>query len=337
MTTASETATEPECVTKVTSYGSQYSTPASMTKIPTTPHEDSDQVPKQSLTNLDAVSSTLAVIEEHLNESADVAMLPSPPINTPVGTSPEPSIVGRNKARSNVFGEFGDRIAEVLFDSRNRRVEDDSVSNQSVRSFDPASDESVNGSECGASDDMDNNSEMETGISKLFLYFLSFFPIISNMDLVPICLGSPRPNPLIEEYEAYPAEGGVKITHDNESAVDSAVEVSADSATESDDASKVAARELPSTTLADRTASFKSERGVTENSNWADECEDGLARAIRRLEQLVKDEASTDSSMTQEQRYITRLMRLLEDDERLYPIEITARPKAGLASNSETD
>jgi hypothetical protein len=174
MTTASETATEPECVTKVTSYGSQYSTPASMTKIPTTPHEGSDQVPKQSLTNLDAVSSTLAVIEEHLNESADVAMLPSPPINTPVGTTPEPSVVGRNKARSNVFGEFGDRIAEVLFDSRNRRVEDDSVSNRSVRSFDPATDESVAGSDCGASDDMRNDNEVETGISKLFLSFFFF-------------------------------------------------------------------------------------------------------------------------------------------------------------------
>jgi hypothetical protein len=41
--------------------------------------------------------------------------------------------------------------------------------------------------------------------------------------------------------------------------------------------------------------------------------------------------------MTQEQRYITRLMRLLEDDERLYPIEITAKPKTGRASNLETD
>jgi hypothetical protein len=157
------------------------------------------------------------------------------------------------------------------------------------------------------------------------------------MDLVPICLGSPRPNPLIKEYESYPAEGGVKITPDHESAVDSAVEVSTDSATESDDASKVAAREVPSTTLADRPASVESERGVTENSNWADECEDGITRALRRLEQLVKDESTTDNSITQEQRYITRLMRLLEDDERLYPIEITAKPKTGRASNSETD
>jgi hypothetical protein len=89
-----------------------------------------------------------------------------------VGTTPEPSVVGRNKARSNVFGEFGDRIAEVLFDSRNRRVEDDSVSNRSVRSFDPATDESVAGSDCGASDDMSNDNEMEMGISK---WFLSFF------------------------------------------------------------------------------------------------------------------------------------------------------------------
>jgi hypothetical protein len=207
MITTSETATETECAMKVTSYGSQYSTPASMTKIPTTPQEGSDQVPKASHTDLNVVSSTLATIQEHLNESAEVAMLPSPPINTPVGTSPEPSVVGRNEARNSVFGEFGDRIAEVLFDSRNRRVDIDSVSNQSVRSFDPSADENDAGSGSDASDEMSSSNDGEAGDSTFYLYVLLFQ--LPNHWPSPHLSRIPQAQPSYRRVQSLSKEGSV--------------------------------------------------------------------------------------------------------------------------------
>jgi hypothetical protein len=112
---------------------------------------------------------------------------------------------------------------------------------------------------------------------------------------------------------------------------ENSTESAAESVTEPDNASTVAVLGLPSAALEDRTASFHSEGGVTEKSNWADECEEGLVRALHRLEQLVRDEARAENSNDHEQRYVARLARLLEDDARQYPIEITATSKAGRA------
>jgi hypothetical protein len=171
MTSISKPEIDAESVTKVTSFGSQFSTAANATKVHTTPQEAVGQANTAPSMDLTAVSETLATIQESLNESAEEAMLPSAPINTPVGPSPEPSVVGRNKLRNNVFGEFGDRIAEVLFDSRNRRVSDDSVSNQSVRSFDPSVDDSED--DTGSTSGSDRSDESDTdkeGCSSKFTF-----------------------------------------------------------------------------------------------------------------------------------------------------------------------
>lgn len=91
-----------------------------------------------------AMARTLATIAETLNESADEAMFPTPPINTPCVTSPATSITYRyHNTRSRGMSTIGDRLAKAVAEGRKFYHDSDIMSNSgSIRSSVPADDES---------------------------------------------------------------------------------------------------------------------------------------------------------------------------------------------------
>lgn len=227
-----------------------------------------------------AVVKKLDPIQETLNESADMAMYPSPPINTPEILSPAPSIVHRAPAsRARGFSIIDDRFAELKMTNTLQREADAISSN---RSMEP----SVAGEQ-----DHDATSILELpskeGKSKLTpgANNLSAAPSTATVgdSEVPIALGSPTVNPRIVEYLSF------------------------------------SSKDLP--TKGSRN-SLKSDGGVTEKSNWAEELEESVDRACMRLEQLAKDENTTNPSMSVDEYYIARLQRLLGSGKRVVPVKI---------------
>lgn len=134
---------------KITSPGSQYSVSVSdeiTVPNPTPLPEalDSEVVDPPPEIDFHAMSKTLATIAESLNESAEEAMLLTPPINTPAITSPAASVVCRYP-RSRGLSTIGDRLARAMTEGRkfNHHNSDiTSTSGRSVRSSLPADDES---------------------------------------------------------------------------------------------------------------------------------------------------------------------------------------------------
>jgi hypothetical protein len=121
-----------------------------------------------------------------------------------------------------------------------------------------------------------------------------------KMGSVPIALGSPTLNPRIEEYLSF---------------------------TSKDLPAKTVAPCFPSTLMETSTSSIKtiieperssqkSDGGVTEKSNWAEEVDEAVDRACMRLEQLANDEHQTDSRKSFDEYYISRLERLLSSEKR---------------------
>ncbi len=145
---------EPLTTAKVTSSGSQYSVSASgdvtvPNPTPITEALDSECVDPPPEIDFRAMTKTLATIAEALNESAEEAMYPTPPINTPVITSPATSVVyqlynARSRGMSGM-STFGDRLAQAVSERRNFKHDSDimSTSSQSIQSSFPADDESV--------------------------------------------------------------------------------------------------------------------------------------------------------------------------------------------------
>jgi hypothetical protein len=121
-----------------------------------------DSIPEPDLC---AVDQRLVPIQEDLNEAAEVAMFPSPPINTPA-FSPAPSVISRQMQRARGLSGIGDRLAQLSFNrfatsSADRDVE------SSTRSVAPSIDEEI-----------ETGGEVKT-------------PILSAMGTIPIALGSP--------------------------------------------------------------------------------------------------------------------------------------------------
>ena len=138
-------------VKKVTSSGSQYSVSASddvtvPNPTPLTEALDSEVIDPPPEIDFVAMTKTLATIAESLNESAEEAMYPTPPINTPEIVSPAASVVNRQSyTRSRGMSTIGDRLARAIIESRRfAHHESDmmSVSGHSLRSSIPADDES---------------------------------------------------------------------------------------------------------------------------------------------------------------------------------------------------
>ncbi|XP_014551523.1 hypothetical protein COCVIDRAFT_42172 [Bipolaris victoriae FI3] len=258
-----------------------------------------------------AVANILAPIQESLNEAAEEAGYPSPPINTPVVGSPEPSIVYRNPTtRGRGISAIGDRLAKFKLDNRKlRQHEGDAGSvNYSPKPSVAEDDEA----------DMASISEVVSDSGKNRHARRSLAPISVTEGTVPIALGSPAANPRIAEYLSF---------------------------TSDDLPTSSVAPCFPSTPMEMGTAciepavhggsdSLRSE-GVTEKSNWAEELEDTANRAFLRLEQLAADEVKMDASKTFEEYYIARLERLLGNDKRAVPVLVLKADKASKVKKAD--
>ena len=143
-------ATQTTTPAKITSTRSQYSDSVSDGVIvpnPTPLSEalDSEVINPPPEMDFHAMAKILAPIAESLNEAAEEAMYPTPPINTPAVTSPATSVVYRYpNPRSHGLSTIDDRLARALAEGRKSRRESDmmSVSNRSARSSIPADYES---------------------------------------------------------------------------------------------------------------------------------------------------------------------------------------------------
>lgn len=92
-----------------------------------------------------AMVKILAPIAESLNEAAEDAMYPTPPINTPAVTSPATSVVYRySSTRTRGLSTIADRLARAKLEGHRFGADTEmmSVSNRSLRSSVPADDES---------------------------------------------------------------------------------------------------------------------------------------------------------------------------------------------------
>lgn len=242
-------------------------------------------------------------------------MYPSPPLNTPEGVTPAPSIVHRSyPPRSRGFSIIGARLAHLDIDScEYTHCDSDDASN---RSAEPSVTEHE---EC----DVARISEMlsDSGRCKLAPRYGSMSlpaPLISptSEDSVPIALGSPTVNPRIDEYLSFTSK-------DLPTKAVAACVPSAFVGT----ASSLGKTAIVNESLKSHN-SIKSDGGVTEKSNWAEELEESLDRTCMRLEQLARDEFVADPSVSVEEYYITRLKRLLGSGKREVPVNIQKMAKA---------
>lgn len=263
--------------------------------------DDIDSPPRVDLAD---VGRILGPIEEDLNESADAAMYPSPPINTPETFSPAPSVkYGRGRGLSAI----GDRLAQLKLEERSSSGKDADVtsSNRSaVASIAEDDGEDV-------ADDMSSTGKYST--AKAHHNITSASSLISpTAGSIPIMLGSPRINPLIEEYLNF-------NSHD--------LPVS------NPDKKPTSSTEVPPEGSHSRGNSIKSDgavSGVSEKTNWAEEVEDYADRAIMQLEQLALDEFIADPSRSIEDHYVARLKKLLAAAHRKAPVEVSKmRKEAG--------
>ncbi|KAF1942523.1 hypothetical protein EJ02DRAFT_511655 [Clathrospora elynae] len=303
------TATMTAMAANLTSLGSQYSASGAPSVPNPTPATEPignplDSAPIDPPPEMDfaAVAKILRPIQEALNESALEAGYPSPPINTPV-LSPAPSVY-RPQARGRGFSLIGDRLAQLKIDNRKLHHHDGDVASSTL-----SAEASVTEGDEG---DVASMSELlsDGGRDKQLhgRNSMSLAPFAPGEGSVPIALGSPTVNPRIEEYLSF---------------------------TSKDLPANTVAPCFPSTLMETSTSSIKtvvdasssrnslkSDGGVTEKSNWAEELEDSLDRACMRLEQLAEDEFCTDPSKSVEQYYISRLERLLGSYKRIVPVKI---------------
>ena len=296
--------------TKITAFGSQHSdagppsvpnpTPATGASV----HSDDDST---APVDLMAVTNILVPIQEELNDSADEAKYPSPPINTPEATSPAPSIIVRqHAAHVHGFSIIGDRLAQLkISDVRFPLSDTDGTSSNRSPPGSGADDmDSVSVFDV-LSDDSNHADESKERPSSLV------HPPLNNP--VAVALGSPVPNPLIEEYLAFKSDDGLSKIPPIDVLQSSLIEDSASS-------TKTVFDE-------DSLDGCNGKGGVLEKSNWAGEVEDQLERICQRLEQLAHDEHQMNPNTSIEDFYVARLVRLLGSDKRAVPVTVTSKPQ----------
>ncbi|KAH7410314.1 hypothetical protein DE146DRAFT_675041 [Phaeosphaeria sp. MPI-PUGE-AT-0046c] len=280
---------------KVTSLGSESSSSCYPEPHPTPAAEAFDSEVAPPPMDFAAVTKILAPITETLNESAEDAMYPSPPLNTPEVGSPTPSVAAHYCGRGRGISIVGDRLAQLKLDARMSHY------HHHHRNAEVTSSSRSDGTSAAGECD-----ECEVA---------SISDILSETCRRKDCsgrAGSPATNPRIEEYLSFsskdlpnqapaPAVGASLVEHA--------------SSTTALDASQHSR------------ASFKSDGGVTEKSNWADEVEDILELDLLRLEQLAGDEHATNQSKALEDFYIERLRRLLGSEKRIVRVDIVKSTK----------
>lgn len=271
--------------------------------------------------DLEAVYRLLDPIQEDLNEQADVAMLPSPPINTPEAFSPAPSMYRVTRSRG--FSLLGDRLAQLKLHEHSspRKDSDCASSNRSiVASLEDEGENNDNDNDANSNARSAGNwSAPKHTINKTVVPLISPTP-----GAIPIALGSARLNPRIEEYVQFsskdlPVTGPVKAVTSSTQAV------------------------LAKNGSHTRGGSFDTVKsdgarsGVTEKSTWAEEVEDAAERAFLRLEQLAYDEYTINPKRSMEDHYTKRLQRLLGAGDRKVKVKVTYEGSAiSSASSSAT-
>ncbi|KAF9733188.1 hypothetical protein PMIN06_006068 [Paraphaeosphaeria minitans] len=304
--------------TKVMSLSSTSGAPTPPNPTPYTESATSNENVAQP--DFDAVGRILGPIQEDLNERADVAMLPSPPINTPEAFSPAPSVVYRPH-RSRGFSLLGDRLAMLKLHERSSPHRDSDCASSSRSIVTSVEDEAEN-----IEDDASSTGRSVTksvsgnahGINK------NIAPLISpTPGAIPIALGSARLNPRIEEYVLFsskdlpvagPAKGNTSSTQP----------VTANNGSHTRDGSF---------------DTIKSEgivSGVTEKSTWAEEVEENAERAFLRLEQLAYDECVRNPRRSMAEHYTERLQRLLAKKDRKVKLEVTYDTSVVSSASSST-
>lgn len=140
---------------------------------------------------------------------------------------------------------------------------------------------------------------------------LSLFPL--NMRLVPIGLGSPRPNPVgLIAFSANDLVNRPPVPFNSTALPDNS----------SDEVAIGSGSHHP-----DSANSFAT--GVTEMSTWKEEVEGRFERALLSLENLARDEHNLDPSKPMEQYYEAYLKRMLGAASRKYPASVEVVDKEG--------
>ncbi|KAF2656019.1 hypothetical protein K491DRAFT_757827 [Lophiostoma macrostomum CBS 122681] len=180
--------------TKVTSMADSSGNPTPPYPTPTT--EAATEGDLMSSPNLTAVNNLLDPIQENLNDAADDALFPSPPVTTPLAYSPAPSVIVRQFQRSRGLSAIGERLARITVD-RCFHFENKDKDMDSARS------------DCMS---IEEGPESTNDIDK---------PLLSPCGSIPIALGSPVTNPRLQEYLAHgpnaAKNGGEKSTEGDDS------------------------------------------------------------------------------------------------------------------------
>ncbi|KAH8727860.1 hypothetical protein GQ44DRAFT_77778 [Phaeosphaeriaceae sp. PMI808] len=299
-------------VTEISSLGSPYGIPSVPNATPATEPLEFSIVDPPPPMDFAAVTQILGPQTEYLNDKAEEAMYPSPPINTPILGSPTPSVKLPLYGRGRGFSVIGDRLAQLKLDNHKHRhhhlTTDITSSNHSVE---PSIAEDCDECELASTSEVMSDQCKDKSCPGHVSMSMSP-PLLSPMNAgsIPVALGSPAVNPRIEEYLSFtskdlPAQAPPPAT----------------GTTLAEHASSTNTIALDGHSRHSH-VSFKSD-GVTEKSNWAEELEDSVDRTCLRLEQLAKDEHATNPSKSVDDYYVARLRRLLTNKKRQIPVNIT--------------
>lgn len=236
----------------------------------------STKISSMTLPFQEGLGAALEPIQEVLNEGADIAMLPSPPINTPLSFSPAPSVY--KGARNRGLSSIGDRLLQL-------KIEDLSSDNAST-SARSATQSMVGG---------DIDAEAEVGSQSSPSKFESLNALVSNtsafphlsptIGAIPLEMGSPVENPRLTEYMNFQSKDLPVFDH-NAKGSTSTVAAAGAVRTNSD-------LSIKSEYSAKDDLAHQGE-GVAEKSNWAEEVEEAAERIFMQMEQLASDEAVRD-------------------------------------------
>jgi hypothetical protein len=259
-----------------------------------------------------AVARILEPIQETLNESAIEATYPSPPGNTPIVGSPTPSAKPGAHGRARGFSAIGDRLAQLKLDDRRTFRRHQNCVTCSGRSVGTSAAEENDDSDVASNSEIfsDGCKDKDCDVHPGRLMSLPN-PIPLSTGLVPIALGSPAVNPRIEEFLSFSSKD-----------LPNHAPAPAKGITLAEHASSTSAAALHVNGGRQSHLSFKSDGGVTEKSNWAEDIEDNFERACLALEQLAMDEYAEDPSKTLEEYYVSRMRRLLSSRTRKVPMYI---------------
>ncbi|CAI6335079.1 unnamed protein product [Periconia digitata] len=258
---------------------------------------------------LDAVGNALKPIQEALNESAEAAMLPSPPSNTPFSFSPAPSLY--KGARNRGLSAVGDRLLKLKLEEHG--FDKDAYATSSSRSVTASTVE----------EDIDEDAEVESHASPVKYASLnapihdasSISRISPTAGTIPLEMGSPLANPRIDEYINFQS-ADLPVVNPN-------IKGSSSTAAAHETAGTISELSVKS----DKVETITNEKGdqgegVAEKSNWAEELEEAAERIFLQMEQLAVDEVASNPNQTFEQCYSGRLARLLAGNDRAVKLEV---------------